>query len=77
MLAPCPPVVKPNDAPTGKPSRSFSQPPAMSSTTAAPGEVNALNAGWSHPTVRMSAACRGVEGATDDEPEVAGTGRGD
>ena len=51
-----PPVTKPNDAWTGKPSSSFSQPPATSSTTAAAGEVTALKAGWSHPVVRMSAA---------------------
>ena len=33
-----------------------SQPPATSSTTAAPGEVSTLNAGWSHPTASTSAA---------------------
>ena len=61
----------------GQPSRSFSQPPATSSTTAAPGEVNALKAGWSHPTRQHVRGCRRIEGATDHEPEIAGTGRGD
>ena len=56
VLAPCPPVTKPNEASAGKPSSSFSQLPAMSSTTAAPGEVTALKAGWSHPMVSTSAA---------------------
>ncbi len=45
VLAPCPPVTKPNDAPDGKPRSSRSQPPAMSSTTAAAGDVTALKAG--------------------------------
>src|SRR5262249_57611513 len=56
VLAPWPPVVNPNEAPAGRPSRSLSQAPATSSTAAAAGEVTWLNAGWSQPAVSTAAA---------------------
>ena len=44
VLAACPPVTSPNDAGSGRPSRSFSQTPAASSAMAAAGEEVLLNA---------------------------------
>ena len=77
VLAACPPVTNPDEADDGRPSRSFSQPPATSSTTAAPGDVVGLNAGWSQPVARIVGRGGRVEGAADDEAEVPRTGRGD
>ena len=45
VSAPWPPVTNPKDAPDGRVRSSRSQPPAMSSTTAAAGDVTALKAG--------------------------------
>jgi hypothetical protein len=55
-LAAWPPVTKPTDAPAGRPSRSFSHPPATSSAIAAAGDVDGLNATWSQPVASTSAA---------------------
>ena len=56
--------------PAGRPSRSFSHAPATSSTTAAPGDVSGLKAGWSQPTARTSAAVAASRAPPDDEAEV-------
>ncbi len=72
MLAPCPPVTNPNEASSGSPSRSFSHPPATSSTTAAAGEVARLNAGWSHPTASMSAAVAASSAPPITNPKYRG-----
>ena len=51
------------------PTSSFSQPPATSSTTAAAGEVTALNASWSHPVVSTSAAVAASRAPPTTKPE--------
>ena len=56
----------------GSPSRSFSQPPATSSTAAAPGEVSGLNAGWSQPAVRTSAAVAASRAPPTTNPKYRG-----
>ena len=62
VLAACAPVTKPTDAPPGRPSRSFTQPPAARSAASAAGDINGLKAFWSQPTASMSAAvAAGVE----------------
>ena len=55
VFPPCAPVTIPNDASAGRPSASFSQTPATSSTSAAAGDITALNPTWSQPVVRRSA----------------------
>ena len=49
-------MTKPTDAVAGMPSSSFSQAPTASSAAMAAGDMTALNAFWSQPDVRMSAA---------------------
>ena len=64
VFAACAPVANPTDAAGGRPSSSFSQPPATSSKAIAAGESASLNAHWSHPEVRTSA----TSAASSDPP---------
>jgi hypothetical protein len=56
VFAPCAPVTKPLDTPSGSPSSSTSQPDATCSSAAATGEVTTENAFWSHAVASQSAA---------------------
>jgi hypothetical protein len=72
VLAPCAPVTNPTDAVPGNPSTSFNHAPATSSTTAAAGDVTALNAGWSHATASMSAAVAASRAPPTTKPKYRG-----
>ena len=59
------------------PSRSFSQSPTTSSASAAAGEVEGVVGVLVPARGEQVRAGGGVEGPADDEPEVAGSSRGD
>ena len=72
MLAPCAPVTNPDEAVPGRPSSSVNHAPATSSTTAAAGDVTALNAGWSHATASTSAAVAASRAPPTTKPKYRG-----
>ena len=56
MLADCAPVTNPTEAPSGRPSSSLTQRPAVRSAASAAGDISGLKPFWSQPVARMSAA---------------------